>query len=79
MSTFSSHIKNVMKIVDTVNEDSLVIMDELGSGTDPAEGIAIAIMKELQESRCLFLLTTYYPELKDYTEQSEGVVNARII
>lgn len=80
LSTFSSHIKNVMKIVDTVDEDSLVIMDELGSGTDPAEGmgIAIAIMKELLESRCLFLLTTHYPELKDYTEQSEGVVNARM-
>lgn len=80
LSTFSSHIKNVMKIVDTVDEESLVIMDELGSGTDPAEGmgIAIAIMKELQESRCLFLLTTHYPELKDYTEQSEGVVNARM-
>lgn len=80
LSTFSSHIKNVMKIVDTVDEDSLVIMDELGSGTDPVEGmgIAIAIMKELLESRCLFLLTTHYPELKDYTEQSEGVVNARM-
>lgn len=80
LSTFSAHIRNVLEIVERVNEDSLVIMDELGSGTDPTEGmgIAIAIIQELQKRNCLFLLTTHYPEVKDYAEQSEHVINARM-
>lgn len=80
LSTFSSHIKNVMEITERMDQDSLVIMDELGSGTDPTEGmgIAVAIIQELQARNCLFLLTTHYPEVKDYAEQAEGVVNARM-
>lgn len=80
LSTFSSHIKNVMKITDRMDQDSLVIMDELGSGTDPTKGmgIAVAIIQELLARNCLFLLTTHYPEVKEYAEQAEGVVNARM-
>lgn len=80
LSTFSAHIKNVLEILKKVNGDSLVIMDELGSGTDPTEGmgIAIAILEELRKSGCLFLVTTHYPEVKDYASKTEGVVNARM-
>ena len=53
-----------------MNSDSLVIMDELGSGTDPAEGmgIAVAILEELKKSGANFLVTTHYPEIKEYAE-----------
>lgn len=80
LSTFSAHIKNVLEILREVDKDSLVIMDELGSGTDPAEGmgIAIAILEELKKSGCLFLVTTHYPEVKEYAKETEGVVNARM-
>lgn len=80
LSTFSSHIKNVLQILKEVDKDSLVIMDELGSGTDPQEGmgIAIAILEKLRESGANFLVTTHYPEVKDYAGKSEGIVNARM-
>lgn len=80
LSTFSAHIKNVLEVLGEVNKDSLVIMDELGSGTDPAEGmgIAVAILEELHKSGCLFLVTTHYPEVKDYAERTQNIVNARM-
>ncbi len=80
LSTFSAHIKNVLKILDEVNHESLVIMDELGSGTDPAEGmgIAVAILEELRKSKANFLVTTHYPEIKEYASQKEHIVNARM-
>lgn len=80
LSTFSSHIKNVLEITEKIDKDSLVVMDELGSGTDPTEGmgIAISIIKELEKSGCLFLLTTHYPEVKDYAKKSKNVINARM-
>lgn len=80
LSTFSAHIKNVLEVLSEVNKDSLVIMDELGSGTDPAEGmgIAVAILEELHKSGCLFLVTTHYPEVKDYADRTQGIVNARM-
>lgn len=80
LSTFSAHIKNVLEILKQVDGDSLVIMDELGSGTDPAEGmgIAVAILEELRKSRCNFLVTTHYPEIKEYAERTEHIVNARM-
>ena len=67
LSTFSAHIKNVLDILKRVRPDSLVIMDELGSGTDPQEGmgIAISILEELRRSGALFLVTTHYPEVKE--------------
>lgn len=80
LSTFSAHIKNVLSILDQVNRESFVIMDELGSGTDPAEGmgIAIAILEELRKSGCLFVVTTHYPEIKEYAEKTENIINARM-
>lgn len=80
LSTFSSHIKNVLDILKEMDGDSLVIMDELGSGTDPQEGmgIAIAILERLRESGANFLVTTHYPEVKEYAERNEGIANARM-
>ncbi len=80
LSTFSAHITNVLNILRKADNESLVIMDELGSGTDPAEGmgIAIAILRELKRSGALYLVTTHYPEIKTYAEREEGVVNARM-
>lgn len=80
LSTFSAHITNVLDILKKVNKESLVIMDELGSGTDPAEGmgIAIAILEELRKSGALFLVTTHYPEVKQYGKEKEGILNARM-
>ncbi len=80
LSTFSAHITNVLDILKKVNKDSLVIMDELGSGTDPTEGmgIAIAILEELKKSGALFLVTTHYPEVKQYAEREKNIINARM-
>jgi dsDNA-specific endonuclease/ATPase MutS2 len=80
LSTFSAHITNVLDILDKAGPDSLVILDELGSGTDPAEGmgIAVAILEELKQLGCLFLATTHYPEVKVYAQQTEGMTNARM-
>ena len=80
LSTFSAHIKNVLEVLAQVNKDSLVIMDELGSGTDPAEGmgIAISILEELRKSGCNFIVTTHYPEVKEYAKKADGIVNARM-
>lgn len=80
LSTFSAHITNVMNILRKVNRESLVILDELGSGTDPAEGmgIAISILEELRKSECLFLVTTHYPEVKEYATHHEEIENARM-
>ncbi|WP_026670301.1 endonuclease MutS2 [Butyrivibrio sp. AE3006] len=80
LSTFSAHIKNVLDILGKVNHESLVIMDELGSGTDPAEGmgIAVAILEELRKSNANFLVTTHYPEIKDYAAKTDHIVNARM-
>ena len=80
LSTFSAHITNVLDILKRVNPESLVIMDELGSGTDPQEGmgIAVAILEELKKSGALYLVTTHYPEIKSYAEREAGVINARM-
>ncbi|MCR5119988.1 MAG: DNA mismatch repair protein MutS [Lachnospiraceae bacterium] len=80
LSTFSAHIKNVLAILAAADRDSFVIMDELGSGTDPAEGmgIAVAILTELLKSGANFLVTTHYPEIKDFASKNENIVNARM-
>lgn len=80
LSTFSAHITNVLDILKRVGPESLVVMDELGSGTDPQEGmgIAVAILEELKKSGALFLVTTHYPEIKTYAEKEEGILNARM-
>lgn len=80
LSTFSAHITNVLRILRKTTKESLVLMDELGSGTDPTEGmgIAIAVLEELRKSGALFLVTTHYPEIKSYANQCEGILNARM-
>ena len=80
LSTFSAHIKNALEIVREADKESFVVMDELGSGTDPTEGmgIAISILEQLRKSGCLFLVTTHYPEVKEYADQTEGIINARM-
>lgn len=80
LSTFSSHMKNIIEILGTATEESLVLLDELGSGTDPAEGmgLAVAILEELCRRNCLFVATTHYPEVKEFAEKRQGVQNARM-
>lgn len=80
LSTFSAHITNIINILHRASGESLVLLDEPGSGTDPAEGmgIAVAVLEKLRESGCLFLITTHYPEVKVYGEQTDGIVNARM-
>ena len=75
LSTFSAHITNVLEVLGEAGKESFVIMDELGSGTDPAEGmgIAIAILEELKKTGTLFLVTTHYPEVKEYAARTEGM------
>lgn len=80
LSTFSSHIINVKEILEQCGHQSLVILDELGSGTDPTEGmgIAIAILEELRKRKCTLLATTHYEKVKTYANSAEGLVNARM-
>lgn len=80
LSTFSAHLKNILKILEQLTDESLVIMDELGSGTDPTEGmgIAIAVLEQLKNSNALFLVTTHYPEVKHYAQNETAIINARM-
>jgi dsDNA-specific endonuclease/ATPase MutS2 len=80
LSTFSGHITNILDILEKANNESIVILDELGSGTDPTEGmgIAIAILDELRKKNCIFIVTTHYPEVKSYGDKTEGIINARM-
>ncbi len=80
LSTFSSHMVSVLSILKSVHEESLVLLDELGSGTDPVEGmgIAIAVLDVLREKKCLFVATTHYPEVKEYAAHTSGLKNARM-
>lgn len=78
LSTFSSHMTNIVKILKTANENSLVLLDELCSGTDPVEGsaLAVSILKELKSRECKLLATTHYQEVKMYAIETDGVENA---
>lgn len=78
LSTFSAHMSNIVFILKNIRGKSLVLLDELGSGTDPTEGaaLAISIIEELRKRDCVVMSTTHYRELKAYAEVTEGVMNA---
>lgn len=80
LSTFSSHMTNIIDILKKTRHTSLVLLDELGSGTDPAEGmgIAMSIIEELLTKGCLFIATTHYPEIKDFAASTPNLINARM-
>ncbi len=77
LSTFSSHIQTIRNLLDRANSKSLVLLDELGSGTDPAEGGALscAILEHLQKKNALYLATTHLQELKVFAYKTDGVEN----
>ena len=80
LSTFSSHMKNISHIVENATSESLILVDELGSGTDPLEGanLAISILEFFKNSDILCLATTHYQELKKYALVTENVQNASV-
>ncbi len=78
LSTFSGHIKNITQILEHINSNTLVLMDELGSGTDPAEGAALAVslIEEMRKTNTKIMASTHYAELKIFALDTKGVQNA---
>ena len=78
LSTFSSHMRTIVDIVAQCNDRTLILFDELGAGTDPAEGaaLAIALIEHCRKMGCRVAATTHYAELKQYAMRTENVINA---
>jgi len=80
LSTFSSHISKIIHIIEKAGEKSLVLLDEIGSGTDPKEGasLAISIINHLRNKNLYAMITTHYPELKTYAFDLDDTINASV-
>ncbi len=78
LSTFSAHLTNILSFIGRADEHSLVLLDELGAGTDPAEGSALAraLLETFRQRGAMTLVATHYPELKAYAQLTPGVRNA---